>query len=323
MIVDLYNIEKGECRVIGTVTFENGKLTASGYGLQLIKQPLLRCRDWADMEGGFDIDPQKEPERFMKELPTMFRGGLRAIVREEGRAVAASLEASQLPPDAYDGLTGLDLMAKRPSFHESFRKLMAEADAEYADEDAAIARGDLVPTPDGRLLPAGDPALAPGYKPPRPPTVALVAQTRGVVLSLAVYPDQEKLVVCDGSSGIQVLDLRSGQELCRRENVPSPIDRLAVSPDGLRVVGIDRGGSVFAWDAQSLMPVVEAAPLERYAALLGRATEVRNQNFSVFTKSGVEIYEDGGKVCARWPNQGPIVVLLPRARTLDSACHIG
>ena len=66
----------------------------------------------------------------------MFRGSLCAIVREERRAEPASLEAHQLPHDDYDGLTGCDLMAKRRSFHEDFRKMMAEADAEYADEDA-------------------------------------------------------------------------------------------------------------------------------------------------------------------------------------------
>ena len=207
-----------------------------------------------------------------------------------------------------------DRVASNPEFHEPFRELMDLADAEIADEDAAIARGDLVWSPDGRLLPAGDPALVPGYTPPRPPTVAFIAHTRGVVLSLAVYPDHEKLVGCDGSRGIQVWDLRSGQELCRRENLPSPIDQLAVSPDGLRVVGIDRYGKVFAWDAQSLMPIVEAANLECYAPSLGLATKVRKQYFSVFTNSGVEIYEDGGKVCARWPNQGPVVVLLDKGK---------
>jgi hypothetical protein len=134
VIVDLYTIEKGKCRVIGSVAFENGKLTATGYGLQLIKQPVLRCRDWMDMQGAFDIEPQKEPERFVTELPTMFRGDLRAIVREEGRSVAASLKVSELPPDAYDGLTGVDLAAKRPSFHEIFRKLMAKSDAMDAEE---------------------------------------------------------------------------------------------------------------------------------------------------------------------------------------------
>ncbi len=203
-----------------------------------------------------------------------------------------------------------DKLAANPAFHESFQRMMDEADAEDVEEDAAIARGELVWSPDGRLLPAGDPALVPGYTPPRPPTVAFIARTRGVVLSLAVYPDHEKLVGCDGSRGIQVWDLRSGQELCRRENVPSPIDQLAVSPDGARVVGIARDGRVFAWDAQSLMPIVEAASVERYEPLLGRATKVRRQHFSVFTNSGVEIFADGGKVCARWPNQGPVVVLL-------------
>ena len=128
MIVDLYNIENGECRVIGTVAFENSKLSATGYGLQLVNQPLLHCRDWIDMEGGFNVDPQKEPEQFMKESPTMFRGSLRAIVREEGRAEPASLEAHQLPRDDYDGLTGCDLMAKRRSFHGDFRKMMAEVE---------------------------------------------------------------------------------------------------------------------------------------------------------------------------------------------------
>lgn len=138
----------------------------------------------------------------------------------------------------------------------------------------------------------------------------LVAQTRGVVLSLAVYPDHERLVGCDGSHGIQVLDLRTGRELIRRENLPTPSDQLAVSADGLRVVGIDRDGRVFAWDAQSLMPIIEAAALESYAGLLGRATKARRQYFSVFTNCGVEIYVDGGKVCARWPDQGRVVVLL-------------
>ena len=88
----------------------------------------------------------------------------------------------------------------------------------------------------------------------------------------------------------------TGGSYFRRANLPTPIDQLAVSPDGLRVVGIDRNGRVFAWDTQGLMPIAEAAGLECYATLLGRTTPTRKQYFSVFTKNGVEIYEDGGKV---------------------------
>ena len=140
------------------------------------------------------------------------------------------------------------------------------------------------------------------------------AQAQGTVLNLAVFPDHERLFSRDASGSIQVWDPRSGQELCRRKNVPIYIHHLAVSADGSRIVGIDRSTSVVAWDTQSLTPVVEAAPLERYAALLGRATEVRKQRFSVYTKSGVEIYLDGGKVCARWPNLGPVVPLVDESR---------
>jgi hypothetical protein len=91
-----------------------------------------------------------------------------------------------------------DKVAANPNVHKVMRNLMAQSDAEDGDEDAAIARGDLVLHDNGRLLPAGDPALVPGYTPPRPPTVAF---------SVAVT---------------------------------SPIKKLAVSSDGLRIVGIDR-----------------------------------------------------------------------------------
>ena len=157
--------------------------------------------------------------------------------------------------------------------------------------------------------------LDPNYKPPRPPNVRFIARTRGAVLNLAVFPDCERLVGCDSSGDIHVWNIRSAQVLCRRENVPIPIKDVAVSPDGSRVVGIDFYGRAFAWDSQTLTPIVESAKPESYATLRGLArTTCRRLRSTVITKSGVEIYAEYGKVCAKWPRQGSVVTLLDEGK---------
>jgi WD40 repeat protein len=94
------------------------------------------------------------------------------------------------------------------------------------------------------------------------------------------------------------------------------MDKLVVSPDGRRIVAVDRSGKVFAWDAEDLVPLVESASRECLPAMLGRATKVWGDSCRVVTRGGVEISTDdgGGKVCAKWPNQGPGVVLLDQGQ---------
>lgn len=48
-------------------------------------------------------------------------------------------------------------VAAKPEFHEHMRQMMANFDAEYAEEDAAIARGDLVPAPMAACCPRATP----------------------------------------------------------------------------------------------------------------------------------------------------------------------
>jgi hypothetical protein len=78
MIVDLYDLTDDGYKKVGDVTFENGCLTATGQGADLIKEP-LRCHD---QTGRYDIDPQQEPERFMRALPQVYSGSyFRAVTR--------------------------------------------------------------------------------------------------------------------------------------------------------------------------------------------------------------------------------------------------
>jgi WD40 repeat protein len=256
------------------------------------------------------MDPKPEKNANLQQPPEQCTGA-------GGYRVPAGNAAEQ--PSGDDGLPRSDLAANRPDFAR-LAKLMVEAhaEAEAAEKQAAIARGEPVAGFDGWVAVRQQASFRAPHEPVRPANVKLISQTRGIVFSLAVYPDQERLVSYDASGSIQVWDLRSGQELCRRENVPNPIDQLAVSPDGSRVMGIDRFGSVFAWDAQTLTPIVDAANLDRYAALLGRATKVCGRGTAkVVTMSGVEIYQDGGKVCARWPNREPVVLLLDEGEPDD------
>jgi hypothetical protein len=101
--------------------------------------------------------------------------------------------------------------------------------------------------------------------------------------------------------------------------LPSPIKKLAVSSDGLRIVGIDRNRTVFAWSAQDLTPIVEGGSPERYTSLLGRATEASERLDDAVTKSRVEIYEHGSQMWAKWPNQEPILLL----ERMTSPCSVG
>ena len=91
--------------------------------------------------------------------------------------------------------------------------------------------------------------------------------------------------------------------------LPSPIKKLAVSSDGLRIEGIDRNRTVFAWSAQDLTPIVEGGSLECYTSLLGRTTEASERLDDAVTKSRVEIYEQRSQVWAKWPNQEPVLLL--------------
>jgi hypothetical protein len=65
---------------------------------------------------------------------------------------------------------------------------MKAHDYSVADEDAAIARGDLVLSRDGRLLPKGDPALVLGDTPARPPTASLGVTLPSPIKTLAPEP---------------------------------------------------------------------------------------------------------------------------------------
>ena len=85
--VDIYDVNNdAEWEKVGDVTFDGGVLSGTGQGAELIKEPLA-CHDEA---GNYSIDPQKEPERFIKALPQVFKGSYcRAVTRQ---AVAASLD---------------------------------------------------------------------------------------------------------------------------------------------------------------------------------------------------------------------------------------
>jgi hypothetical protein len=77
MIMDLYDLTKDGYKKVGDVTFENGRLTATGRGEGLINEP-LQCFD----RTRYDINPQQEPERFMKALPQVYkRSYFRAVTR--------------------------------------------------------------------------------------------------------------------------------------------------------------------------------------------------------------------------------------------------
>jgi hypothetical protein len=80
MVVDLYDLTSDGYKKVGDVTLENGHLTATGQGERLIKEP-LPC---LDQTGRYDINPQQEPERFMKALPQVYKGSyFRAVMRPE------------------------------------------------------------------------------------------------------------------------------------------------------------------------------------------------------------------------------------------------
>ena len=149
---------------------------------------------------------------------------------------------------------------------------------------------------------------SPGYKPPRPPTVALVAQTREVVLSLAVYPDHEKLVGCDFSAAFRYGSFVRGKSYAGARTCRIPLTNWPCPPTA-RLVGIDRDGRVFAWDAQSLTPIIEAAALESYAGLLGRATGAKAVFQRLYEQRSGDL-RSRRKGIARRPNQESVVVLL-------------
>ena len=70
------------------------------------------------------------------------------------------------------------LHATEPDFHKSMALMMKAFDYSTADEDEALARGDLVLSRDGRLLPKGDPDLVLGDTPSQPSTATSKAKAR-------------------------------------------------------------------------------------------------------------------------------------------------
>ena len=62
------------------------------------------------------------------------------------------------------------LARQEPDRDKRTRLLIMAVDADWAETDAAIARGELVLSPYGRLLPAGDPCWTRTTSPRDPPT---------------------------------------------------------------------------------------------------------------------------------------------------------
>jgi hypothetical protein len=81
MIVDLYDLTSDGYKKVGEVTWENGRLTGTGQGEGLINETL---QGMDQKTGRYDINPQQEPERFMKALPQVYKGSyFRAVARPE------------------------------------------------------------------------------------------------------------------------------------------------------------------------------------------------------------------------------------------------
>ena len=146
------------------------------------------------------MDPKPEKNANLPQLPEQCTGA-------GAGSVPAGNAAEQ--PSGDDGLTRSDLAAKRPNFARLV-KLMVEAheEAEAAEKEAAIARGELVPSPDGSLLPAGDLALEPGNTPPQPPNVPPTTLAQAIVPSKVITKSGVEIYV----DGVRVCAKRPNQE---------------------------------------------------------------------------------------------------------------
>jgi WD40 repeat protein len=156
-------------------------------------------------------------------------------------------------------------------------------------------------------------------------------ETGGVVLSLAVYPDRESFISYEGNPGfsrdehgtlgvtasyaLHVRNARCGEQVDWWWGLPTPIERLEVSPDSRRIVGVDQSGNVSVWDAESLVPLVEATKDSSHRDLLGSEKGVWGLDGACFPPRvlagcGTEIFVRNGLVCARSEDRSQGAILL-------------
>ena len=144
-----------------------------GFRLLFSAQPFpgwQKKLTWLREEAGGDRYACENPHVEVRLRPTLLWYFDQAPAEIYVKAEAFRAE-TQYNGDYYEALA-----RQEPVHEEQLRLLEMAFDADCAEDDVAMVRGELVLSPDGRLLPAGDPALDPDYRPPRPPNVRFIVR---------------------------------------------------------------------------------------------------------------------------------------------------
>ena len=141
----------------------------------------------------------------------------------------------------------------------------------------------------------------------RPP---IGPEQEGEIYAVAITPDGHRVFAAgatggswDGTFSIYLFDVRRGALVGRMPSLPSPVNDLAVSPDGSRfAAGLARGG-VRVWDAVSGKPTFQDAAYQ--APVRSMAFDRDGRLYVTASDGKVRAYEaDGRKAVEREPAPG-------------------
>jgi hypothetical protein len=141
----------------------------------------------------------------------------------------------------------------------------------------------------------------------RPP---IGSEQEGEIYAVALTPDGRRVFAAgatggswDGTFSIYLFDVASGALAGRLPGLPSPVNDLAVSPDGSRFAAALARGGVRSWDARTGKQLMADAS---YAGPVRRvAFDRHNRLFSAAADGKVRVYDpDGQKTLEREPAPG-------------------